>query len=211
MGISCRRATFLVYMSKVYLLHGSGAGHQSSFLKQFKYYFESEFDCELLPITLSYMVQIECTGKKRPPPRLHILIDEVAQQINPKDPIILIGKSMGSRIIAELCASHNVQACIALGFPFYPAKKSEKHRLEHFERTNNVPYLVIQGTRDSLGSFEWVSEQSLPNNVKLEWVEGADHDFHVLRRYNVSDLEVMKTLATTCARFLHKIDTGANT
>ncbi|WP_156490861.1 alpha/beta family hydrolase [Marinomonas atlantica] len=206
MEIPCHRATFLTNMIKVYLLHGAGAGHQSDFLQSFKQRFEDEVGLQVNPVTLDYMVQIETTGKMRPPPRIPKLVEEVQQKIDPETPIVLIGKSMGCRIIAELCASHNVQACIALGFPFYPAKKTDKHRLAHFEQTGGVPYYILQGTRDSLGNHEWVTEQNLPENVHVKWIEGADHDFRVLKRYNMSDLEVVQKLAAHCAVILHDID-----
>ncbi|SBS32011.1 Alpha/beta hydrolase family protein [Marinomonas aquimarina] len=193
-------------MMKLYLLHGSGAGHQSVFLTQIKSRLEADLGGEIEPITLDYMQEIERTGKKRPPPKLAKLVAEVGARIDPQTPIVLLGKSMGSRIIAELCQSHNVQACVALGFPFYPAKKMDKHRLEHLEHSSEVPFLILQGTRDALGSKEWVQQQSLPNNVEIQWLDGADHDFNVLKRYNLSDSQVMQWLSGQIKPFLQRLD-----
>ncbi|MBM6549936.1 alpha/beta family hydrolase [Marinomonas ostreistagni] len=189
-------------MTKLYLLHGSGAGHQSDFLQRFKAQFEARSGAKISPITLAYMQQIEATRKKRPPPAIDKLIAETQALIDPKEPIILLGKSMGCRITAELCASHNVQACVALGFPFYPAKKPEKHRLGHLQACGSVPYLILQGTRDALGSQEWVAEQTLPESVCLHWLLGADHDFHLLKRYNRSQDDVMNELVQTAYAFV---------
>ncbi|MBJ7549495.1 alpha/beta family hydrolase [Marinomonas ostreistagni] len=209
MGIPCHRATFSVDMSNVYLLHGAGAGHESVFLQAFKHELEVLLNATVTPITLSYMKEIEKTGKKRPPPRLPKLVTEVGESIDAQAPVVLIGKSMGGRIIAELCQTHDVKVCVALGFPFYPAKKEDKHRLENLQNSNGVPYLVCQGTRDSLGAVEWVTNQVLPSNVKLHWIEGADHDFHVLKRYNRSQVLVIKELAKVSADFIANHETNS--
>jgi len=208
-GIPCHRATFSVDMSNVYLLHGSGAGHGSAFLQVFKRELETLLNTSVTPITMAYMQEIEKTGKKRPPPRLPKLVTEVGDTIDKEAPVVLIGKSMGSRIIAELCQSHNVKACVALGFPFYPAKNEDKHRLENLQSSGAVPYLVCQGTRDSLGTIDWVARQTLPNNVNLHWIEGADHDFNVLKRYNRSQDLVIKELAKVSADFIASQDTNS--
>lgn len=189
-------------MTKLYLFHGAGAGHQSAFLQQFRARFEQQSGLEIHPVTLTYMQQIEQSGKKRPPPAISKLVAEVQALIDPSEPVILLGKSMGCRIAAELCASHNVKACVALGFPFYPAKKPEKHRLAQLELSANVPYLVIQGTRDSLGHQEWVAQQSLPNNVDIHWIDGADHDFNVLKRYNRLPEDVVDELVGVASAFI---------
>lgn len=202
MGIPCHRATFSIDMMKLYLLHGSGAGHQSAFLSQLKVRLEADLSLQIEPITLDYMKEIERTGKKRPPPRLPKLIDEVGELLDQTAPVVLIGKSMGSRIIAELCQSHNVQACVAIGFPFYPVKKTDKHRLDNLASSSDTPYLILQGTRDALGDPEWVGQQSLPENIELRWLEGADHDFNVLKRYNQSPEQVMKCLSNHIRSFL---------
>lgn len=189
-------------MTKLYLLHGAGAGHQSAFLADFKGQFEQQSGLSLAPITLAYMRQIETTGARRPPPAINKLVQEVQQMIDPNEPIILIAKSMGCRISAELCKSHKVLACIALGFPFYPAKKPEKHRLAHLDASQPVPYLVLQGTRDSLGSPEWVTQQTLPANVHMHWIEGADHDFKALKRYNRSAEDILQELVGHAQAFV---------
>lgn len=206
MGIPCHRATFSIDMMKLYLLHGSGAGHKSEFLRQFKARLAADLPLQIEPITLDYMKEIESGGKKRPPPRLPKLIDEVGAIIDHNTPVILIGKSMGSRIIAELCQTHNVKACVAIGFPFYPAKKPEKHRLEHLTNSMGAPYLILQGTRDAMGDQAWVEQQQLPDNVELRWIEGADHDFHVLKRYNQSPAQVMECLSNHIETFLQRLE-----
>lgn len=206
MEIPCHRATFSYPMSKVYLFHGAGAGHNSVFLKEFRTQLISNLasleEHDVLPFSLQYMVEMDQGGKRRPPPNINRLIEEARLSIDPSEPIILIGKSMGSRIIAELCETHNVKACVALGYPFYPPKKPEKDRLSHLIKAKSVPFLIVQGTRDSLGNQEWVEQQKLPSNVSLHWIEGADHDFKVLKRYNVNDDEVMARIVELATSFI---------
>ncbi|RDL45839.1 hydrolase [Marinomonas piezotolerans] len=193
-------------MTTVYIFHGAGAGHQSDFLSGFRAELEiATREYKSLTIesyTLEYMAEMEQSGKRRPPPNIKTLIDEAVFKISPNEPVILIGKSMGARMIAELCQTHNVQACVALGYPFYPTKKPDKDRLYHLQATKGVPFKVIQGTRDALGDRAWVCTQSLPINISVEWVEGADHDFNVLKRYNMSRNVVLETLARTTCEFI---------
>ncbi len=185
-------------MIKVYVLHGAGAGHSGDFLNVFDQQLTQCLavfgEVKVIPFTLDYMAEMDLGGKRRPPPNINKLIEEARDKIPKQEPIILIGKSMGSRIIAELCTTHQVKACVALGYPFYPPKKPEKDRLYHLKQSKNVPFHIIQGTRDGLGNRDWVEQQQLLPNINLHWFEGADHDFKLLKRYNMSQEEVMETL-----------------
>lgn len=189
-------------MIDVYVFHGSGAGHKSDFFQTLTHLLEAVPGFKVTPITMGYMREMEISGKRRPPPKITQLVSEISKEIDPEAPCILIGKSMGARIIAELCATHNVQVCFALGYPFYPAKKPDKDRIGHLNKTRFVPFHILQGTRDQLGNMDWVQKQCLPENVSVSWIEGADHDFKCLKRYNVSPSDVVTELAgcirTTC-------------
>ena len=46
---------------------------------------------------------------------------------------------------------NKISGAFCLGYPFHPAKKPEKLRLEPLEDTKK-PILIVQGDRDTLGS-----------------------------------------------------------
>ncbi|MGR0279771.1 alpha/beta family hydrolase [Marinomonas dokdonensis] len=190
----------------IWLSHGAGAGHSSSFMAQFNQVLAEQFNTVIKAYTFDYMLQQELTGKRRPPPRFPLLVSEWQSHILSGQNHLLIGKSMGGRVATQLTKIDGVKGVVCIGFPFYPAGKPEKHRLAFLEALE-VPCLVIQGSRDQMGNYDWVSQQSLPNQVDLVWVEGADHDFKRLKKQNISQLETLQELALIIAdwRIKHSI------
>ncbi|WP_421852062.1 alpha/beta family hydrolase [Marinomonas sp.] len=192
-----------------YLAHGAGAGHSSTFLTLLCNAISEQRQQVVIPVTFSYMQEQERTGKKRPPPRFTTLVPEYAECIANEKNCIVAGKSMGGRVATQLSDLPMVKAIVCYGFPFYPAGKPEKHRLAFLDELKS-PCLIIQGTRDQLGSYEWVSQQSLPENVDIIWVEGADHDFKALKKYNTSIEDTILEIAAYTKNWLEKnIETEA--
>lgn len=171
--------------SHFYLAHGAGVGHKNEFMTQLCRSLSEEAQQTVYPVAFSYMQEQERSGKKRPPPRFNTLIPEFSKCIEQERSCIVAGKSMGGRVASQLTNLPMVKGVVCFGFPFYPAGKPEKHRLSFLENLT-APCLIIQGTRDQLGSLEWVSRQNLPSNVEIIWIEGADHDFKTLKKYNRS-------------------------
>ncbi|UTW01582.1 dienelactone hydrolase family protein [Marinomonas rhizomae] len=186
-----------------YLAHGAGAGHNNTFLKLLCDAISKQRQQTVVPVTFSYMKQQELTGKRRPPPRFNTLIPEYARCIENEEACIVAGKSMGGRVATQLSHLPMTKAVVCFGFPFYPAGKPEKHRLAFLEELQ-VPCLIIQGTRDALGSYDWVTQQSLPDNVNIIWIEGADHDFKTQKKYNRSIDEIILDLAVQTKSWLEK-------
>ena len=75
----------------------------------------------------------------------------------------------------------DVAGVIALGYPFYAPKKQDKPRIEHLE-TLKSQCLIVQGTRDPMGSIDVVSEYALSPSIRLCWLEDGDHDFKPRRK-----------------------------
>ena len=184
-----------------YLAHGAGAGHQSDFLMQLRDVITSTRQHPVIPVTFDYMKQQEALGKRRPPPRLETLIPEFSQKIAHEKSCIVAGKSMGGRVATQLSHLPMVKAIVCYGFPFYPVGKPEKHRLS-FLNVIQVPCLIIQGTKDPLGHFDWVSRQALPDNIDILWIEGADHDFKTLKKYNKSIADNIRQIAQETEKWL---------
>lgn len=178
-----------------YLAHGAGAGHSNLFLTKLSAAISTQLNQPVVPVTFSYMEEKERSGKKRPPPRFHKLIPEYQEKLAQQTHCVVAGKSMGGRVATQLSHLSMVKAVVCFGFPFYPVGKPEKNRLSFLEKLE-TPCLIIQGTRDKLGSYDWVSQQSLPSNVDILWVEGADHDFKTLKKYNRSIEDTILELAT---------------
>ena len=93
-------------MIYVFTLHGAGAGHTSPFMKNFNAQLSLALGVKVTPITMAYMKEMEAGGRRRPPPKLVALVDEVLAQLPKNAEIVLIGKSMGARVALEVAAQY---------------------------------------------------------------------------------------------------------
>ena len=188
-------------MLPFYIAHGAGAGHNNLFLKQLCDALSAQRKQTVIPVTFAYMQEQEQSGKKRPPPRFNTLVPEYSDCIKHQKACIVSGKSMGGRVATQLSELPMVKAVVCFGFPFYPVGKPEKNRLSFLEALQ-VPCLIIQGTRDRLGSYEWVSQQTLPSHVDIIWIEGADHDFKTLKKHGKTTEDTVSELANSTHNWL---------
>ena len=90
---------------------------------------------------------------------------------------------MGSRAAASLVAdpelltsslSNKISGVFCLGYPFHPAKKPEKLRLEPL-LVATKPILIVQGERDTLGSKDEIDTYELPAHCQCIFLEDGDH------------------------------------
>lgn len=165
--------------------HGAGAPADSAFMQQVALGLASQGIC-VVRFNFDYMQIRIATGSRRPPERAPKLIkqfeDKISLLSNQKNrPMVIGGKSMGGRM-ASLVASMfdenqltEVKGVACLGFPFHPSGKLDKLRIDHFPLVTQKQ-LIIQGTRDKLGSFEEVESYNLPDAIQWLWLEDGDHD-----------------------------------
>ena len=166
-----------------FMAHGAGTGHDSDFLKSFGAAFCRSEKLQYVPVTFKYMKDIRSTGKRRPPPKFTSLVEEYLElvcKVQKGNLNIIAGKSLGGRLATQLSAESFVSGIVCFGFPFYQQGKPEKHRLSFLEKLEK-PCLIFQGTRDAFGRPECVNKQELPDCVTIHWIEGADHDFELLK------------------------------
>lgn len=123
-------------------------------------------------------------GRKRPDPlpqliAAHRAALRQARQTQP-GPVVLIGKSMGSRIGCHLSLEEPVAALVCLGYPLCGARDPAKLR-DKVLRDLRTPILFVQGTRDPLCPLDLLErvrgEMTAPNELFV--VEGGDHSLAV--------------------------------
>lgn len=125
-------------------------------------------------------------GRKRPdPPAVLIAAHRAALQAaraSAGGPVVLIGKSMGSRIGCHVSLEDEVNALVCLGYPLCgggdPTKLRDK--VLHEIRT---PILFVQGTRDKLCPLELLENvrREMTARNELLVVEGGDHSLAVTK------------------------------
>ncbi|MDX2020182.1 MAG: alpha/beta fold hydrolase [Deltaproteobacteria bacterium] len=148
-------------------------------------------------------------GSKRPD-RLPVLvaahqeaITQASQQA-PDQPLVLAGKSMGSRIGCHVAAGkqHPVRALVCFGYPLRSAS-SGKSRADVLAQVP-VPILFVQGTRDPLCPLDELQAllPTLPVPHELEVINDGDHSLIVAKRTLNANHE---TQATVDARIAARV------
>jgi predicted alpha/beta-hydrolase family hydrolase len=98
-----------------------------------------------------------------------------------RGPVVLAGKSMGSRVGCHVALEDPVDALVCLGYPLRGARGDVRSEVLLALRT---PILFVQGTRDPLCPIEALEEvrsrMQAPSAVHR--VEGGNHSLEVGRR-----------------------------
>jgi uncharacterized protein len=162
--------------------------------------------------TLDYLYMLEHRKRPDPMPRL---VDEhraalARVQATRPDRIILIGKSMGSRVGCHVALEEKVHAVVCLGYPLCGAGDRTKLR-DQVLRELTTPILFVQGTRDPLCPLDLLAtvraQMRSPN--QLEVVEGGDHSLAVTQRQlkasGETQAEVESRLVKTIATFIESL------
>ena len=170
----------------VILAHGAGAPMDSPFME---YFADGIADVGIADVGIAcvrfefpYMVERRVSGKKRPPNTMSVLLQAWQDAINavkkgnPDTTLIIGGKSMGGRVASMLASEAGMDGLVCLGYPFHPAGRPEKLRVDHLLAIK-TPALFIQGTRDALGNRDEVASYRLSDAIKVHWLEDGDHNF----------------------------------
>lgn len=123
---------------------------------------------------------------RRHPDRLPVLIEAhrtalAAARAGREGPVVLAGKSMGSRIGCHLAASEPaVRALLCLGYPLVGRSGAVREEALLALRT---PVLFVQGTRDPLCPLDRLEgvRRRMAAPSALHVVEGGDHSLQVAK------------------------------
>ena len=134
------------------------------------------------------------------------VVTHVRSVLAPKR-LFIGGRSMGGRAASMLAADgYLADGLILLAYPLHPAGQPEKLRDAHLPRIT-MPVLCFNGTRDALCTRE-LMERAL-TTVKapwdMQWEEGADHSFHVLKSSGRTDAQVMESIGDATRRWITAI------
>ena len=185
--------------------HGAGAPMDSEFMDQIARGLALK-GIRVVRFEFPYMVERRKTGGKRPPNRQPQLIESFTEALQKMDgPCVIGGKSMGGRMASILAAqgSEGIKAVVALGYPFHPAGKPDKLRVDHFSQLP-LPMLIVQGTRDPLGNREEVRSLELPLNAEVLWLEDGDHDLKPRKKSGFTHAEHLDATVDAVAKFIQK-------
>jgi predicted alpha/beta-hydrolase family hydrolase len=183
--------------------HGAGAGMSHPFL--------TSLAAELAAVgvgTMRYQFPY-MEQRRRVPDSPAVLTATVRAAVRtaaeqaPGLPLIAGGKSMGGRMTSQAAAHQpleGVRGLVFFGFPLHPPNKPGTKRAEHLKKVT-VPMLFLQGTRDTLADLTLLKPicEDLGSLATLHIIEAADHSFHMLKKSDKTDAQVMRELAQTTA------------
>lgn len=201
----------------VILAHGAGAPMDSPFME---YFAEGLVLAHMRCVRFEfpYMMDRRQHGTRRPPNTMKVLvetwhgfIDDVLRN-NPGTSLIVGGKSMGGRVASMVVSEEghrgsDVSGLVCLGYPFHPAGKPEKLRVEHL-KTMKTPTLIIQGTRDTLGNTDDVSGYVLSDAIYVHWLDDGDHSFKPRKASGRTELQNWQEGVDALVRFANTCHEG---
>jgi len=97
----------------------------------------------------------------------------VLDQLRPRTPLVLGGRSAGARSACRIARRSGARGVVALSFPLHPPGRPERSRLPELVGAR-VPTLVVQGGNDTFGTPE-----EFPPGIDLVAVPGANHSLKV--------------------------------
>ncbi|MBA6348779.1 MULTISPECIES: alpha/beta family hydrolase [unclassified Colwellia] len=163
----------------VVFAHGAGADKSHEFMEQVSLALNQK-NINVLRFNFSYMDVRLAQGNRRPPDRMPKLLECFSTVIDGLDsdlPLFIAGKSMGGRVAATLAGDKTAKflGVMCLGYPFHPQKKPEKLRLAPLQETQ-MPILILQGTRDALGSQEEIAQYEFSERCHCIFFTDGDHN-----------------------------------
>lgn len=199
----------------VILAHGAGALMDSPFMNRFAEGLADE-GMHVVRFEFPYMVERRETGKKRPPNRQNVLLETwhtVIQDFNNIPNVVIGGKSMGGRMASMIAANSSstednetkIKGVICLGYPFHPPKKPEKTRVEHLKEIQ-IPTLILQGERDSLGNKTDVQNYILSKAITIHWLQDGDHSFKPRKSSGITEEENIEMAINASLQFIKQLD-----
>ncbi|KAG6579551.1 KAT8 regulatory NSL complex subunit 3-like isoform X1 [Cucurbita moschata] len=170
----------------VVFAHGAGAPSSSEWIIRWKDMLGKALHAvEVVTFDYPYI-----SGGRKSPPKAEKLVPyhteivkrEIARY--PGHPLILAGKSMGSRVSCMVACEEGIHASaiICLG---YPLKGLKGDVLDQTLLHVTVPIMFVQGSRDALCPLEKLEDirKRMRSISGLHVIDGGDHSFQISKKY----------------------------
>ncbi|XP_010925754.2 uncharacterized protein [Elaeis guineensis] len=174
----------------VVFAHGAGAPSTSEWMVRWKEMLDEALDAvEVVTFDYPYI----SGGKRKAPPRAEKLVDHHLGVVKdavtkyPGHPLILVGKSMGSRVSCMVAGAEcvNVSAVICLGYPLKGMNGAIRDETLLQLRT---PTFFVQGSKDGLCPLDKLATtcKKMKCINELHVIDGGDHSFKIGKKYQES-------------------------
>ncbi len=193
----------------VALAHGAGAPMDSPFMEQVAAGLAAH-GIRVLRFEFPYMARRRNEGRKFPPDRAPVLLEtwrSVIAACGPPERLVIGGKSMGGRMASLVADETGVAGLLVFGFPFHAPGKVAEGRIAHLADLA-TPTMIVQGTRDTLGSRDEVAGYALSPAIGLTWIEDGDHSLKPRKASGHTHEEAMEHAVTAAAGFVMSLEHG---
>ncbi|KAM2227828.1 hypothetical protein ACFXTI_014596 [Malus domestica] len=171
----------------VVFAHGAGAPSSSDWMIRWKDMLGKALNAvEVVTFDYPYI----SGGKKRAPPKAEKLVDFHADVVKkavakyPGHPLILAGKSMGSRVSCMVACKEDIHAStiVCLG---YPLKGMNGAVRDETILELSIPIMFVQGSKDGLCPLEKLetTRKKIKCLSDLHVIDGGDHSFKIGKKH----------------------------
>ena len=196
----------------IVLAHGAGAPSSSAWMRAWRARLETLG--EVHAFDYPYMAR----GSKRPDPLPSLILahrDAITQATAGRErPLVLAGKSMGSRVACHVAAEHTdvaARALVCFGYPLLGQNGKVRDAVLLALRT---PILFLQGDRDKLCPLDLLdsarAKMTAPSEIHV--VESGDHSLLCtktwLKQADRAQSDVDAEVLGVIARFVSAQDAG---
>jgi predicted alpha/beta-hydrolase family hydrolase len=191
--------------ARLVLAHGAGAPMRSAFMQEMAEALGAR-GIRVTRFEFPYMQARRYGGKGGGPDPKPVLLGTYREVIalvggTAGAPLFIGGKSMGGRMASMIADDAGVRGVVCLGYPFHPAGKPQQTRVAHLKDLK-TPALIVQGTRDALGSLDDVAAYTLSPSIQVAWIAGGDHSFAPLKRSGRTEAQAMQEAIELVASFV---------
>ncbi|KAI3468629.1 hypothetical protein Pfo_025292 [Paulownia fortunei] len=171
----------------IVLAHGAGAPSSSDWMIRWKGMLGKALNAiEVVTFDYPYIAG----GKRRAPPKAEKLVDyhcDIVRKTKakyPGHPLVLAGKSMGSRVSCMVAGEKDIaaSAVVCLG---YPLKGMNGAVRDETLLQLTVPVMFVQGSKDGLCPLEQLEavRKKMNSITALHVIEGGDHSFKISKKH----------------------------
>jgi uncharacterized protein len=176
----------------IVLAHGAGAPMDSPFMAAVATGLAAS-GLRVVRFEFPYMAKRRLDGTRRPPDRAPVLLQhwrDVLDELGPPQGLVIGGKSMGGRMASLIADEVKVAGLLVFGFPFHAPGKPPGERIAHLADLK-TPALIVQGTRDTMGTRDDVATYQLSKTIDICWIEDGDHSLKPRKKSGLTETDAL--------------------
>jgi len=158
-------------------------------------------------VRFNFLYREKKSGRPDAMPKLEAcfsaVVERARQELKPKT-LFIGGRSMGGRAASMMAAEKfDCDGLLLFAYPLHPPGHPEKLRDAHLPSIT-APVLCFSGTRDPFISKDLMEEvlKRVKTQWDMQWIESADHSFHVPKSSGRTDAQVLDEVANSTERWI---------